>query len=73
MQDLFKSLDELIETAIQNDEATLYEISDAINNLKAGQYEEVYNILVGLSDELTTRIITLKADLKDNKKEQGEA
>ena len=32
-------------------ESIVSEVNEAINNLKAGRYEEVYNILVELSDE----------------------
>ena len=43
-------------------ESMLHEISDAINELKAGRTEETYNILVGLEEELTTDIINSKID-----------
>lgn len=41
-------------------ESVVAELNEAINNLKAGRYEEVYNILTNLSDELTTDIIISK-------------
>ena len=43
-------------------ESVVAELNEAINNLKAGRYEEVYNILTNLSDELTTDIIISKDD-----------
>ena len=46
-------------------EATLNEVSDAINNLKAGRYEEVYNILTALADTLTTDIVFAKENKKN--------
>lgn len=46
-------------------ESTLSEVSDAINNLKAGRYEEVCNILTALADVLTTDIVFAKENKKN--------
>ena len=47
---------------LEQNELVLEQISEAINELKAGRNEQVYNILVDLSDELTIDIITQKAE-----------
>lgn len=36
-------------------ETVINEINLAIHNLKAGRYEETYNILTDLSDEMTKK------------------
>lgn len=46
-------------------ESILTEVNSAIEELKAGKYEEVYVRLTNLSDDLTTDIIAEKANELD--------
>ena len=45
---------------VELQESIVSELSLAINELKAGMHEKVYNRLTDLSDELTTDIIISK-------------
>lgn len=51
---------------VMDNETFLSELNEAINNLKAGRYEEVYNILVNLSDELCLDIVKNKVENRFN-------
>lgn len=50
----------LEESFLAIEESILSELSDSINNLKAGRYEEVYNILTSLSDVVTADVVFSK-------------
>lgn len=45
---------------VELQESIVCELNEALNELKAGMYENVYNRLTDLCDELTTNIIILK-------------
>ncbi len=46
---------------VEAQESIVNELNIALNELKAGMYESVYNRLTDLCDELTTDIIISKA------------